>query len=80
MFFGLVNANSLLVMGLCSYFGGFANWLRDAHLEVLKRVLHFLANRLPGSDIFVFNLIKMLVTGIATIVSISEVWPLKFNG
>ncbi len=23
---GLLNANSLLVMGLCAYFGGFANW------------------------------------------------------
>ncbi len=23
----LLNANSLLVMGLCAYFGGFANWL-----------------------------------------------------
>ncbi len=27
VFFGLLNANSLLVMRLYAYFGGFANWL-----------------------------------------------------
>ncbi len=52
MFFGLLNANGLLVMRLCAYFGGFANWGREAHLDVHKRVLHFFANRPPGSDNF----------------------------
>ncbi len=69
MFFGLLNAKRLLVMRLCAYFGGFANWWREEHLEAHKRVLHFFDNRPPGSDNFVSNLIKMLVTGTATIVS-----------
>ncbi len=70
VFFGLLNANSLLVMRLCAYYGGFANWWRETHPEAHKRVLHFFANRPPGSDDFFSNLIKMLVTGITTIVSL----------
>ncbi len=69
MFFGLLNANCLLVMRLCAYYGGFADWWREAHLEAHKSVRHFFANRPPGAGNFFSNLIKMLVTGITTIVS-----------
>ncbi len=45
---------------------GSANWWREAHSGVHKRVLHFFANRPPGAGIFFSNLLKMLVTGITT--------------
>ncbi len=71
LFFGLLNANSLLVMRLCAYYGGYGNRWREAHLEAHKRVLHFFATT---------DLKTMLVTGTTTIVSLSKFWSLKFNG